>query len=76
MQIKHEQHDHDHSHEHAPYPMTRGPLIAGLLLLFLGIYFLLERAGLVPTFQVSWPIILIIIGVALVVSYLVSMGRR
>lgn len=65
-----------HPSEHPMHAMARGPLIAGLLLLFLGIYFLLERAQIVPDFRVSWPIILIIVGIALVVSYLVNAGRR
>lgn len=57
-------------------PESRGPLVAGLLLIFLGGYFLLERFGLIPPFQTSWPVMLVIVGLALVVTYIASYGRR
>ena len=58
-----------------PVP-NRGPLIAGLLLVFIGLYFLLERFNLVPPFQSSWPVLLVIVGLALVVTYIASFGQR
>jgi len=54
---------------------NRGALIAGILLLLIGIYFLLERSGIVPNVRQSWPVILVIIGLSLVVAYLVNMRK-
>lgn len=59
--------------DHVP---NRGPLIAGLLLIFVGVYFLLERFGLVPAIQTSWPVLLVIVGIALVVTYIATSGQK
>lgn len=55
---------------------SRGPLILGLLLIFVGIYFLLERYDLLPPFSSSWPVLIVIAGGAFVVGYFVNLRRR
>lgn len=55
---------------------NKAPLVAGLMLIFIGIYFLLERLRLLPPVRTSWPVILVIVGVALVATYIVSYGQR
>lgn len=54
---------------------SRGPLILGLLLIFIGIYFLLERYNLLPPLQTSWPVLVVIIGGAFVGGYFVNLRR-
>ncbi|MFO0702644.1 MAG: DUF5668 domain-containing protein [Candidatus Andersenbacteria bacterium] len=55
---------------------NRGPLIAGLLLIFVGIYFFLERLAILPPFRASWPALLVIVGIALVVTYISTYSGR
>jgi membrane-bound ClpP family serine protease len=59
-----------------PRRSTRGPLIAGIVLLLVGFYFLLERFDLLPPIATSWPVILMIVGAALIIGYLVSLAAK
>lgn len=54
----------------------RGPLIAGVVLIAVGIYFLLERYDILPPVRTSWPIILIVVGGALIVGYILTQFRK
>jgi hypothetical protein len=49
----------------------RRPLVSGVVLLGLGVYFMLMAYELVPGIDDSWPIILIIIGAALMIRGLI-----
>jgi hypothetical protein len=49
----------------------RRPLVSGLIWLGLGIYLLLIFNGVIPSVEDSWPVILIIMGGALVVRGIV-----
>ncbi len=46
----------------------RGPLIGGLIVFGLGVLFLLINLDLIPGWRVIWPIILIIVGAALIIA--------
>jgi hypothetical protein len=43
-----------------------GKLIGGIILIGIGLIFLLSNWGIIPDFSESWPIVLIVIGVALI----------
>ncbi len=49
----------------------RGVLFPGLILLGIGLLFLLANLNLVPHIRVLWPVILIILGLAFIIT-----GRR
>jgi hypothetical protein len=51
----------------------RGLLIAGLIVLGVGVFFLLEQFGLIPDVGQLWPIFPIIVGLALIIG---SFRRR
>ena len=54
----------------------RGPLIAGVVLIAVGFYFLLERYNILPPVRTSWPVILIVVGGALIVGYILAQFRK
>ncbi len=43
-------------------------MIGGLIVLGIGILFLLINLGIIPGFKVIWPIIMIIVGLALIIG--------
>lgn len=45
----------------------RGRLIGGIILIGIGLIFLLSNWDIIPDFSESWPIVLIVIGVALII---------
>lgn len=45
-----------------------GMMIGGLIVLGIGILFLLINLGIIPGFKVIWPIIMIIVGLALIIG--------
>ena len=49
---------------------TEGSMIAGIILVGIGIYFLLWELGYLPGLHHLWPLILIIVGIALIVGHL------
>ena len=56
-------------------PMSRhkreqrgGPVISGVIMLGLGLYLLSMQIGVLPSIDKSWPSILVIVGVALIVG--------
>jgi len=55
---------------------NRGPLIGGIVLIAIGIYFLLERYNILPPFRTSWPVILIVAGGAMIIGYLLTRIRQ
>ncbi|SYZ72714.1 conserved hypothetical protein [Candidatus Zixiibacteriota bacterium] len=46
----------------------RGPLIGGLIVFGVGVLFLLINLDIIPGWRVAWPIILIIVGAALIIA--------
>jgi hypothetical protein len=50
-----------------------GMMIGGLIVLGIGVLFLLINLGIIPGFRVIWPIIMIIVGLALIVG---SISRK
>jgi uncharacterized membrane protein HdeD (DUF308 family) len=54
----------------------RGPLVAGIILILIGLYFLLERFELLPPINTSWPVIIMLVGVALIIGYVATFRRR
>jgi len=55
---------------------SRGMLTGGLIVLGIGVLFLLRNLGIIPDIGDMWPVILIIIGVALVVGSFKGMGSQ
>jgi uncharacterized membrane protein HdeD (DUF308 family) len=49
---------------------SKGSLTAGIILLGLGLIFLLSNLDLIPDLDETWPLFLIIVGVALVIGAL------
>ena len=54
----------------------RGSIVGGTILLGLGIFFLCVQMGWLPFLHRSWPVILIIVGVALLVGAYVKPRRE
>ena len=50
-----------------------GMMIGGLIVLGIGLVFLLINLGIIPGFRVIWPIVMIIVGLALIVG---SISRK
>ena len=46
----------------------RGQITGGLIVLGLGLLFLARNLGWIPGFQVIWPVVLIVVGVALILG--------
>lgn len=51
------------------------PLVSGIILLGLGLFLLAVNLGYLPRVERSWPVIIILIGVAILISTL-SRSRR
>lgn len=51
-----------------------GMIIAGMIVLGVGVLFLLEELDIIPNFRIVWPVFPIIVGAALIVGGL--MRRR
>jgi len=51
-------------------PLRRHSLTGGLIVLGVGLFFLLANLEVIPPVRKSWPIILIIVGIALVLARL------
>lgn len=71
----------DHTHrEHSVDSQIgyspRGPLILGIIIVLVGIYFLLERSGILPPARDSWPVIVIVVGFGLIIGYLLNLRPR
>ncbi len=49
---------------------TRGTLIGGLIVAGIGVFFLLQNLDLIPDIGRMWPVIPIIVGVAMIVGSL------
>ena len=47
---------------------SRGMLVGGLIVTGIGVFFLLSELGIIPRVGDMWPIIPIIVGVALIVG--------
>ncbi len=45
-----------------------GKLIGGIILIGIGLVFLLSNWGIIPDFSESWPIVLVVIGFALLLG--------
>ncbi len=51
----------------------RGMLMGGLIVLGVGVLFLLHNLGIIPDMDVIWPVIPIVVGIALIVGALLRM---
>lgn len=54
-----------------PIARQQRPVVSGMIWLGLGIYLMLIFSGVIPAVEDSWPVILIVIGAALVVRGIV-----
>ncbi len=59
----------EHHHER----QDRGPLIGGLIVLGLGVLFLLINLDILPGWRIVWPVVLIVVGLALIIA---AIGRK
>jgi Na+-transporting methylmalonyl-CoA/oxaloacetate decarboxylase gamma subunit len=50
----------------------RGTVIGGLIVLGLGVVFLLANLEIIPDFGTMWPLVLVVIGIALLVGAIVK----
>ncbi len=55
----------NHQHEKDD---RHGMVIGGLIVLGLGVIFLLSNLGIIPDFGMMWPLVLVVIGIALLVG--------
>ena len=53
-----------------------GMLIGGLIVLGLGVIFLLSNLEIIPDFSTMWPLVLVVIGIALLVGAVVKKERK
>lgn len=53
-----------------------GMVIGGLIVLGLGVVFLLANLEIIPDFGTMWPLILVVIGVALLIGAVVKREKR
>lgn len=53
-----------------------GPIVAGLILLGMGFLFLLMELDVLPGFGELWPVVLIIVGLAIIVGHFRRGGGR
>ena len=60
--------------EHKEKEDRRGMVIGGLIVLGIGLVFLLGNLGVIPFIDKTWPLILVVIGVALLVGAAVKKG--
>ena len=54
---------------------ARGMLTGGLIVLGIGVLFLLKNLGVIPNFNIVWPVIPIIVGISLIASAVMRMKR-
>jgi hypothetical protein len=53
-----------------------GMVIGGLIVLGLGVVFLLANLEIIPDFGTMWPLILVVIGIALLIGAVVKKEKR
>ncbi len=53
-----------------------GMVIGGLIVLGLGIVFLLANLEIIPDFGTMWPLVLVVIGIAILVGAVVKKGEK
>jgi len=53
-----------------------GMVIGGLIVLGLGVVFLLANLEIIPDFGTMWPLILVVIGIALLIGAVVKKGKK
>ena len=71
---KNEKHEKGEKYEKREHPFI-GPLIGGLILIFLGIVAYLQILGY-NLWQYAWPVFLIIIGLVIIIGALAATARR
>ena len=54
----------------------RGMVIGGLIVLGLGVIFLLSNLRIIPDFGEMWPLILVVIGIALLVGAVMKKDKK
>jgi len=59
----------NHQHEKDD---RHGMVIGGLIVLGLGVVFLLSNLDIIPDFGTMWPLVLVVIGIALLVGVVVK----
>ncbi len=64
------------SREKSETESRRGHLVGGIIVLGLGIFFLMVQMDWLPFIQHSWPVILIIVGIALLIGSLTKSRRE
>lgn len=52
-----------------------GTMIWGIIILGIGVVFLLSNLRVIPDFEETWPLILVIIGIALLISAVVKRNK-
>ena len=63
--------DHDEITER-----KQGKIMGGMIVLGIGVFFLLVNTGILPRIRVTWPLILIIVGLALLINALTDRKKR
>ncbi len=53
-----------------------GMVIGGLIVLGLGVVFLLANLEIIPDFGTMWPLILVVIGIALLIGAVVKKDKK
>ena len=53
-----------------------GMVIGGLIVLGLGVIFLLSNLEIIPDFGTMWPLVLVVIGIALLVGAVVKKEKK
>ena len=54
----------------------RGMVIGGLIVLGLGVIFLLSNLRIIPDFAEIWPLVLVVIGIALLVGAVMKKDKK
>ncbi|MGB7063483.1 MAG: DUF5668 domain-containing protein [Candidatus Zixiibacteriota bacterium] len=53
-----------------------GMMIGGLIVLGLGVVFLLANLEIIPDFGTMWPLVLVVIGIALLIGAMVKKDKK
>jgi hypothetical protein len=61
--------------EHKEKDDRRGMVIGGLIVLGIGLVFLLGNLGIIPDIGNTWPLILVVIGVALLIGAIIKKDK-
>jgi hypothetical protein len=61
--------------EHKEKEDRRGLVIGGLIVLGIGLVFLLGNLGVIPDISATWPLILVVVGVALLIGTVIKKDR-